>query len=254
LAVKVAIYTVAVLMTPVLTVIHLRFPARQSSLRKVFLISGSGLGIVIALATAVVLFYHEVADIWPNQVHSLGGLMGPDGPLGRVETRGESVPNDFALLKTKQAWIDIGIRWLHLIGFGFWLGGTVIAAAFGNVSPKRFLQYSWITIVIQILSGIGNMDRWTPFYISPYIWNIADLSYVRFGRSYTVFMTVKHILVLAVVALIAAQTYHFKLSRHAQGGAVSFRPYFVIYTILGLAIAYIMIIVLLLHEGVDHAL
>lgn len=72
LAMKMALYAGAVLMTLAITVLHLRYPLRQSSLRKVFLISGSIFSVLIALATAVVLFYHEVADIWPNQVHSLG--------------------------------------------------------------------------------------------------------------------------------------------------------------------------------------
>jgi hypothetical protein len=255
LAVKVAVYGSAVVITLVITVIHLRNPGRETRLRRVFLISESTLSILIALATAALLFYHEVADIWPNQVHSLGGAMGSAGPLGQVEAVGESVPNDFRLLGTKDAWIDIGVRWAHLLGFALWLGGTTIAAVFGNDSPKRFLQYSWILLAIQILSGIANMERWTPFYISPYFWNSTALSHIRFGASYTGFMTIKHILVLAVVALIASQTYrYFKQIRCNTESFVSFRSYFVIETILGLAIAYVMIIVLLLHEGVDHAL
>jgi hypothetical protein len=206
------------------------------------------------LATAAVLFYHEVADIWPNQVHSLGGVMASAGPLGQIEAVSKSFPNDFRLLETKDAWIDIGIRWIHLLGFGLLVGGTAIAAVFGNVSPKRFLQYSWMLIIIQILSGIGNMGRWTPFYVSPYVWNLTALSHIRFGRSYGLFMAAKHILVLSVIVLIAFQTYHyFRLSRSGES-FVSFRPYFVIETFLGLAIAYIMMIVLFLHEGVDHAL
>ena len=255
LAAKVALYAVAVVITLVITVIHLRYAGHESRLRRVFLVSGSILGVLIALATAVVLFYHEAADIWPNQVHSLGGVMGPDGPLGRGEKCvGESFPNDFQLLETKGAWIDIGARWVHLLGFGLLVGGTAMAAVFGNVSPKRFLQYSWILLAIQSLSGIGNMARWTPFYVSPYVWNLTALSHIRFGGSYTVFMTVKHIFVLAVIGLIAAQTYQYlKASRNTER-IVSFHPYFVIETILGLAIAFIMIIVLLLHEGVDHAL
>jgi hypothetical protein len=255
LAVKVGLYGVTVLMTLIITAMHLRSRMRQAALRKIFLIAGSALGVLIALATAVVLFYHEVADIWPNQVHSLGGVMGPDGPSGRVErSLAESVPNDFQLLETKDAWIDIGVRWIHLLGFGLLLGGIAMAAAFGNVSQKRFLQYSWIVITIQILSGIGNMERWTPFYVSPYFWNLTALSHIRFGASYTVFMTAKHILVLSVIALIAFQTYrYFRLSRSGDN-FVSFHPYFVIETFLGLAITYIMMIVLFLHEGVDHAL
>jgi len=254
LAVKIGLYGLTVLMTLSITVMHLRSRMREAVLRKTFLIGGSALGVLMALAAAVVLFYHEAADIWPNQLHSLGGVMGPAGPLGQLEAAGESVPNDFRLLGTYDAWIDIGVRWVHLLGFGLLLGGTVMAAVFGNISPKRFLQYSWIVITILILSGIGNMARWTPFYASPYFWNLAALSQIRFGRAYALLMAAKHTLVASVIIIIVLQTYnYFKLSPSAAR-FVSARPYFVIETVLGLAIAYIMIIVLLLHEGVDHAL
>jgi hypothetical protein len=98
------------------------------------------------------------------------------------------------------------------------------------------------------------MSRWTPFYVAPYIWNLAALSHIRFGRTYSLFMAAKHALIFGVVALMAVQTYqYFKVSR-TMGGSVSFRPFFIIEAFLALAIAYIMVIVLLLHEGVDHAL
>ena len=42
-------------------------------------------------------------------------------------------------------------------------------------------------------------------------------------------------------------------SKEAQD-IVSFRPYVLTVAALGLAIAYIMMMVLLIHEGVDHAL
>jgi hypothetical protein len=206
LAVKVGLYAITVLMTLIITFMHLRSRMREAALRKIFLIAGSTLGVLMALAAAIVLFYHEVADMWPNQVHSLGGVMGPHGPLGQLqEALGENSPNDFRLLQTRDAWLDIGVRWVHLLGFALWFGGTAMAAVFGSVSPKRFLQYSWIAITIQILSGIGNMTRWTPFYISPYFWNATALSHIRFGASYTGFMAVKHVLVLAIIALTASR-------------------------------------------------
>ena len=55
-------------------------------------------------------------------------------------------------------------------------------------------------------------------------------------------------------SLDCVSTYHFFRVRGNIEGSVSFRPYFVIQTILGLVIAYIMIMIRLLHEGVDHAL
>jgi hypothetical protein len=59
---------------------------------------------------------------------------------------------------------------------------------------------------------------------------------------------------ILLIILIASHTYqYFKVSRNTEGLA-SFRPYLIIETILGVAIAYLMIIVLLLHDGVDPAL
>jgi hypothetical protein len=255
LAGKLTIYVLIVLLTLVITALHLKHQVGEAKLRKVFLLAGSILGITAMLLTAVVLFYHEVADLWPTRVHSLGGVMTPEGPLTKGVIRPDSpAPNDFHLLATKDAWIDIVLRWIHVLGFALLLGATVIGAFFKEVSKKRFLWYAWMLLIIQILSGMGNMARWTPFYITPYVWNLTAVSHIRFGRTYSLFMAAKHALVLSLVFLIAVQTYHyFKISR-GTGGSVSFRPYFVTQTILGLAIAYIIIIILLLHEGVDHAL
>jgi hypothetical protein len=207
------------------------------------------------LLTAVVLFYHEVADLWPTPVHSLGGVMTPTGPLAKSLVGADSpVPNDFHLLATKDTWIDIVLRWIHVLGFGLLLGGMVIGALCKEVSMKTFLWYAWILLIIQFLSGIGSMSRWTPFHPAPYIWNLSSLSHIRFGWTYAMFMAAKNIFVLAVTASIALQTYQYFKVRRAAEKFVSFRPYFIIEAFLVFAIAYITIIVLLIHEGVDHAL
>ena len=99
------------------------------------------------------------------------------------------------------------------------------------------------------------MDRWTPFYLPPYFWNLDHLSGIRFGRSYTLFMTGKHNLVLTAMILMIIWTFRYIRLRRKNGtvelpvrslaGATFF---------IGLVIGYIMMIILLLHEGVDHAL
>lgn len=255
LAGKLLIYVLIVFLTLVITALHLKHQVDEATLRKVFLLAGSFLGITVTLMAAIVLFYHEVADVWPASVHSLGGVMTPTGPLAKSFVGPDSPPpNDFFLLATKDAWIDIVLRWFHLLGFGLLLGGMAISAFFKEISTKRFLWYVWILLTIQILSGIGNMARWTPFYVSPYVWNLTALSHIRFGRTYSLFMAGKHTLIFALVALIAFHTYQYiKLSPTTEG-SVSFRPYFIVEAFLVLVIGYIMMIILLLHEGVDHAL
>lgn len=256
LAVKLALYLLVVLLTLIITILHLRRRMAEEKLRRIFLMLGSSLGITIALVTAVVLFYHEVADLWPTRFHSLGGVMGPEGPRGQAVVGPEvPPPNDFRLLLTREAWIDIALRWAHLMGFGLWLGGMVLAVVFRDVFPKRFLWYSWTLLVIQVLSGVASMDRWTPFYLPPYVWNLSNLSQVRFGRSYTLFMAIKHLLVVAVISLMVFATIRYRrVSSTGETDQFSLRPFVVLNLLLGLAIGYIVIIILLLHEGVDHAL
>lgn len=253
LAIKLALYVLAVLIVLVITLLHLRHRIKDERLTRAFLVSESTLALLIALMTAVVLYYHEVADLWPTPVHSLGGVLGPEGPRGQtLLSGGLSPPNDFGLLTTGAAWMDIGVRWVHLLGFGLWLGGSAAVLTFGQVSFGRFLLVTWAALLLQVVSGIANMGRWTPFYLPPYIWNISGLSSIRFGRSYTLFMAAKHLLIVATLALLIVWTVRYLRNKGAKD--LSVPPFVAVSLLFGLAIAYIMMIVLLLHEGVDHAL
>ena len=256
LAVKLVLYVAAVLFTLVMTVLHLGRWMGEERLRKIFVISGAALAVLITLAASVVLFYHEVADVWPTAIHSLGGVVGPEGPRGQT-IMGQNLPppNDFQLLTSRAAWMDIGVQWVHLLGFGLWLGGTAAALVFGPVSPARFLLVAWIALILQVFSGIISMQRWTPFYLPPYVWNLDGLSGIRFGRSYTLFMGTKHFLVMAAISLITIATVQYLKSRTTLGtNPFNLQPFAAMSLLLALATAYIMIIVLLLHEGIDHAL
>jgi len=257
LAVKLALYFLAVLITLKITLLHLCTKLDKSCLRKVFVVSQSVLVVLIALATATVLFYHEVADLWPTPVHSLGGVVGPAGPRIQVVTNENTPPpNDFRLLASRTAWIDITARWLHLLGFGLWLGASAAALVFGPVSTARFLSISWAAIFLQTLSGIANMKRWTPFDVPPYFWNLDHLSHIRFGRSYALFMAAKHVLVLVAIILMVIWTVRYRSRLRHQNGTVEVAARSVAGATfcIGLVIGYIMMIILFLHEGIDHAL
>ena len=253
LAVKMVLYVTAVLFTLVITILHLRWRTDEERLRKIFLISGATLAVLITLATSVVLFYHEVADLWPTPIHSLGGVMGPEGPRGQnMVSQDAPPPNDSWLLTTRDAWMDIGFRWLHLLGFGLWLGGSAWVLCFGGVLAARYLLFSWLLLVVQIASGIASMGRWTPFYLPPYMWNLSELSSIRFGRSYTFFMAGKHLVVIASLALLIVWTVRYLRNKGEKD--LSVQPLAAVSLLLGPAIGYIIMIVLLLHEGIDHAL
>ena len=79
LAVKVGLYSLAVSLNVLVTFLYLRHKTNERKLRQFFLASNSILGVLLAFLTAVVLFYHEVADVWPTAIHSLGGVLGPEG-------------------------------------------------------------------------------------------------------------------------------------------------------------------------------
>ena len=256
LAVKLVLYVVAVLLTLVITVLHLGRRMGEERLRKIFVISGAALAVLTTLAASVVLFYHEAADLWPTPVHSLGGVMGPEGPRAQATANQEVPPlNDFGLLANRDAWIDIGLRWLHLLGFGLWLGGSAWVLCFGGVSAARYLLVSWLLLAVQIASGIASMGRWTPFYLSPYMWNLNDLSFIRFGRSYTLLMAIKHILVIfATLLMLIVTIAHLRFRDEETTGRSHLRHLLAMNLLLGLIVGYIMIIVLLIHEGIDHAL
>ena len=253
LTVKVGLYALAVSLTFLVTLWHLRRRMDEARLRQIFLIVGATLSIAATLAAAVLLFYHEVADLWPTLPHSSGGVMGPDGPHGQnMVSQDAPPPNDFWLLATRDAWTNIGLRWLHLLGFGLWLGGSVWVLAFGDVSTGRYLVFLWALLIIQILSGIASMGRWTPFYLAPYVWNLSPLSEIRLGKSYTLFMAGKHLVVVATLTLLTVCTIpHLRTEGTTR---LSVRGLAAVSLLLGLTIGYIMIIVLLIHEGVDHAL
>jgi len=257
LAVKLGLYILAVLIVFVSTLLHLCTKLDKCFLRKAFLVSQSVLVVLIALATATVLFYHEVADLWPTPVHSLGGVVGPEGLRTQVVMNENTPPpNDFRLLTTSAAWIDISVRWIHLLGFGLWVGSSAATLLFSPVDAARFLSVSWAALLLQLLSGIANMKRWTPFDVLPYFWNLDHLSQIRFGRSYTLFMVAKHALVLVSIALMTIWTVRYWRRSRGQNGTVevALRPLAGVTLSIGLVIGYIMMIILLLHEGVDHAL
>ena len=254
--IKLGLYLAAILITLLVTLLHIGGSLTEAKLARGFLLSESSLVIILALITAILLFYHEVADLWPTAIHSLGGVVGPEGPRGQAMMNlNLPPPNDFRLLASSAAWIDIGIRWVHLAGFGLWLGSSAVILVLGASSLRRFLFVQWTALGLQAVSGTMSMVRWTPFYVAPYLWNLHELSHIRFGKSYALFMAAKHFLVLIAVSLTMLVTIRsFKLQEHSEAARSATKFLAATGVLLGLSIAYIMMIVLLLHEGVDHAL
>jgi hypothetical protein len=96
----------------------------------------------------------------------------------------------------------------------------------------------------------------TPFALQPYVWNLEILHHVRFGWTYTVLMAIKHGLILGVVGITGLLTWRYRAASYRGDiakGAMSRWPH-AANLALGLAIAWVMIMLLLVHEGIDHAL
>jgi hypothetical protein len=100
------------------------------------------------------------------------------------------------------------------------------------------------------------MRRWTPFDVPPYFWNLDHLSPIRFGRSYALFMAAKHGLILGAVILMVIWTIRYRIRSRLENapGDEALRRLAGAVFCIGLLIGYIMMIILLLHEGVDHPL
>lgn len=268
LGVKQGLYGLAVLVTLLVTALHLsRAPqAHRTRLRRGYLAAQITLGSLIALATAGVLLLHEAADLAPTPLHALGGVMGPDGqamsppvevlpdPYRRQALT--SIAAGWHLLRQPRVWLDLASRVVHLLGFGLWLGAVAVATAHPALPLGRFLAYSWLWLGVQLLSGVVQMAVATPFAVSPYVWNVGVLHHVRFGWTYTLLMAIKHGLVLGIVGVTGRLTlWHRAAVRRGDlaKGATN-RWLHAANLALGLAIAWVMIMLLLVHEGVDHAL
>lgn len=268
LGVKQGLYGLAVLVTVLVTALHVRRPKGIDGmrLRTGYLTAQIVLGVLIALATTGVLLLHEAADVAPTPVHALGGVMGLEGQP--VSPPAQMLPEPYRshalqaisagwrLIRPTRVQVDLVSRFAHLLGFGLWLGGLVVATVYPTVPLRRFLAYSWLWLGVQLLSGVVQMAVATPFALPPYLWNLEALHHIRFGWTYTVLMSIKHGLVLGVVGMTGLLTLRYRASvrRGDLAKEVTNRWCHAANLALGLVLAWVMIMLLLVHEGVDHAL
>jgi hypothetical protein len=268
LGVKQGLYGLAVLVMLLVTALHLRQggEVNRTWLRRFYLAAQIPLGILITLATTGVLLLHEAADLAPTPVHALGGVVAPDGQA--VSPAAEALPEPYRshaltsvaagwhLLRQPRVLLDAASRFAHLLGFGLWLGAAVVATAHPAVPHRRWLVYSWLWLGVQLLSGVVQMAGATPFALPPYIWNLEALHHVPFGWTYTVLMAIKHGLVLGIVGVTGLLTLRYRATARGKDviKGTTGRGLYAANLAMGLAIAWVMIMLLLVHEGVDHAL
>ena len=251
LSLKLALFTLAVVGNLAVSMAHiLKSPKKvQEKLRQTYLIYSGILAFLISVLVAVLLILHEAADLYPTALHPLGGVLGSSHPAQVGTPGGQTASPDFRIFFHPQVLINTLFRWLHLLGFGLWLGGTALFLTLGSTNYRRFIIFTWILLAVQVLTGLYHMGFSTPFATAPYLFNLEELSNFRFGRTYTLLMGMKQALVVLALTTTAGMTYMaFKNEVKDDKLLVG------INLILGLSIAYVIIAILLVHEGVDHVL
>ncbi len=267
IGVKQALLVLAVLWTATVTVAHLRRPpeAGRERLRTWFVGGSIALGLTVAAVVAMVLVLHEAVDLAPTPLHSLGGVVGAMGPselaAADVATRAAPPPYGgdtralvagFRIFGIPRVTADATARFGHLVGFALWLGGVAASLVVPVGDAGRVVRLLWLALGIQAVTGAYQMVAWVPFTVVPYPWRLSAVADFRFGYTYTLLLTAK----LGLAALAAAGTAVLGIVAHRgverRGSAV--RALGWINFVIGLLLAYVVIALLLVHEGVDHAL
>lgn len=266
IGVKQALLALAVLWTATATVAHLRRTpdAGRERLRARFVAGSITLGLAVAVVAAMVLVLHEAVDLAPTPLHSLGGVVGPIGPnevtVANAAARAAPFPYGgdmraplvgFQLFAVPRVQADAAARFGHMMGFALWLGGIAATLVVPVGDARRIVRLLWLGLGIQAVTGAYQMVSWVPFTVVPYPWRLSAMADFRFGYTYTLLLAIK----LGVAALAVAGTAALTLvaRRGAErGGAI--RALGWINLAIGLLLAYVVIALLLVHEGVDHAL
>lgn len=263
--VKQALLAVAVVWTAAVTVRHLRWPTGRDrrGLRAAFVGGSVAIGLTLAAVTAMVLVLHEAIDLAPTPLHSLGGVVGPLGPdeLRAARLAGDLAPPPyqsdprstgagFRLFATPQAAGDALTRFGHLVGFAAWLGGNAASLLASPSDRNRVVPQLWLALAIQAVTGAYQFMSWTPFAVAPYPWRLSAMVDFRFGHTYTLLMALKlslvALLILGTAGLTAAA--RRPLLRRTSWALAALN------VAAGFVLAYVTVALLLVHEGVDHAL
>jgi hypothetical protein len=265
--VKQALLGLAVLWTAAVTFRHLRWPAARDrrGLRSAFVGGSVALGLTLAAVTAMVLVLHEAVDLAPTPLHSLGGVVQRLGPeeleAARAAARAAPPPYDgdtrtasagFRLFMIPAVAWDAAARFGHLGGFAAWLGANATILLAAPSDRRRLLPQLWVALGLQALTGAYQLTSWTPFAVAPYPWRLSTMAYFRFGYTYTWLFALKLGLAVLVVLGTAGLTL---AARHAGEARGALTPALAALNVaVALALAYVAVALLLVHEGVDHAL
>lgn len=265
--VKQALLGVAVLWTAVVTFQHLHWPPGldRRRLRANFIAVALALGLSLAGVTSMVLVLHEAVDLAPTPLHSLGGVVGRLGPAeteaarAAVDTAPPPYGTDiraatagFKLFTVPGVVADALARFGHLLGFAAWLGGNAAILLVSAKDRRRVLPQLWLALGVQALTGVYQLVWWAPFAVVPYPWRLSAMADFRFGYTYTLLLALKLVLAILATAGTAGLTVALRWTPPERSrGTWALAA---LNVALGLVLGYLAIALLLVHEGVDHAL
>ncbi|MBI3079655.1 MAG: hypothetical protein HYY85_22115 [Deltaproteobacteria bacterium] len=254
---KLGIYTLVLLHTLAVTILYLRGRVPAPRLRRAYLVGATVLALVLTGLTAVVLLLHEAADLYPTALHGFGGRLGPQPPALVGRPGGQVASDGFPLLGQGPTLVAIVLRWLHLLGFGLWLGLTGLGLTARPLPTRRLLLWSWIALGVQGLSGAGHLFTWVPLTPLPLPFNLEALRRLRFGLAYMWLLLAKLAVGAAVLGVTAAlSSWATRRGPLADGKGPNGLPRRLLglNLALGLLLAYLAVMLLLVHEGIDHVL
>jgi hypothetical protein len=158
----------------------------------------------------------------------------------------------FKLFTVPRVAADALARVGQLVGFAAWLGGNATSLLVSPPDRRRVLPQLWLALGVQALTGAYQLAWWTPFAVVPYPWRLSAMANFRFGHTYTLLLALK--LALAILATTGTAGLTVALRRPPDGRSRRTGALAALNVAVGLVLAYLTIALLLVHEGVDHAL
>jgi hypothetical protein len=266
---KQALLGVAATVTLVVSIVHLRWPpeARRGRFRRIFIGASVVIGLAVAVVTSLVLVLHEAVDLAPTPLHSLGGVVGPRGPQETVAAAlaGQAAPPPyrtdtrvvgagFRLFGIPRVAADALARFGHLVGFALWLGTSAATLLAPAEDAIRVVPLLWTGVALEAITGAYQIAWRTPFSTVPYPWRLTEMQQFRFGFTYALVLAVKLGLVLLALTATVMLMVTARRSTERRGARAWIRGSAWVNVLTGLALAYTAMALLLVHEGVDHAL
>jgi hypothetical protein len=140
------------------------------------------------------------------------------------------------------------LEWGHLVGFGLWLGATVIGFFAPEASLRPVAAVTWIAFALVATTGLYKMQVGTPFPHGLTLGN-WDAPRIFFGREYVNTLVLKHALMVAAIAVTAVLTQ--RAWRHPHRSRTT-RSLLFANVVLALVIAGCVAALNLLHTIVLH--